>query len=199
MKRKIVQQKYQVKHIAVNGDPDLSTWLLTQAKEFGLTTLLAHADDGLIWGQVREGKLHLSSDYFPSVSPPLRTNTLQEGRLFGLSAELHLWRDKERDWQTCLVQDGVGQPVEAFDEYQMLWGTRHDDDRGAFTLVSDGELGHRHSPPVSAVKLQFDQRNQRRPLRLQVRHYLATDDDTGLVYIHLSRLVAVLPDTEVKL
>ncbi|MFB0546783.1 MAG: CRISPR-associated protein Csx19, partial [Anaerolineae bacterium] len=115
MKRKIEQHKYQLKHMPVHGEPDLSAWLLAQAEEFGLTTLLAHADDGLIWGQVREGKLHLSSDHFPAVSPPLRTNTLQEGRLFGPSAELHLWRDEGGHWQSRLVQDDLGQPVEAFD------------------------------------------------------------------------------------
>jgi len=197
MKRKIVQRQYQVESVLVNGDLDLTVWLLAQAQEFGLTTLLAHADDGLIWGQVRGERLYLSSEYFPRVSPPLRAVTLQEARLFGPEAELHLWRDEEGRWQARLVQDGTGEPVERFDEYQMLWGTRREGEKGGFTLVSDGEMGHRHAPPVPADKLRFGQKG-RRPLRLQVRHYLATDDHTGLLYVYLSRLVAVLPDTEVE-
>lgn len=198
MKRKIAQRQCQIRSIPVNGDPDLNVWLSAQAQTYGLTTLLAHADDGIIWGQVRDGKLHLSSEYFPRVSPPLRTVTLQEARLFGPSAEAHLWCDEDGCWQACLVQDGSGQHVEAFDEYQMLWGTKCEDEKGGFTLVSDGEMGHRHAPPVPGDNLRFDQNRQCRPLRLQVRHYLAADDDTGLMYVNLSRLVAVLTDTEVE-
>jgi CRISPR-associated protein (TIGR03984 family) len=198
MKREIVQRQYQITEVQVSGEEDLAAWLLEQAEKHNLTTLLAHADDGVIWGQMQDGKLHLSSDYFPQVSPPLRADTLQEGRLFGPAGELHLWRDEDGGWDARLVQDGVGQEADSFDEYQILWGTRRDGDEEGFTLVRDGERGQRHAPPVPADKLRFDQSVQRRPLRLQVRHYLAPDDDTGLVTVRLSRLVAVLPDTEVK-
>ena len=198
MKREIVRRNYQITEAPFSGEEDLATWVLEQADELKLGTLLAHADDGVIWGQVRDDGLHLSSQYFPQVSPPLRAATLQEARLFGPSGELYVWRDEEGGWGARLVGDGAGQEAETFDEYHMLWGTRRDDEEGGFTLVRDGERGQRHAPPLGTDKLSFDQRRQRRPLRLQVRHYLALDEDTGLVAVRLSRLVAVLPDTEVK-
>ena len=197
MKREIVQSKCQVRDIPLDPDLDLPAWLLEQAQTYGLATLLAHADDGVIWGQVRDDKLLLAGDNF-AVSPPLRAVTLQDARLFGPAAEVHLWRDEESGWRSCVVQDGIGNPVETLDEYHMLWGTQIENSEDGFTWVGDGEIKHYHAPPIEGNRLQFGQGGQRRPLRLWVRHYLETDDDTGLVTIGLSRLVDVLADTEVN-
>ncbi len=41
---------------------------------------LAHADDGVIWGRIRNGQLVISSNIFPDISPSLRTETLQQAR-----------------------------------------------------------------------------------------------------------------------
>jgi len=84
----------------------------------------------------------------------------------------------------------------------MLWGTCLEEEKEGFSLVSEGSegrMGHRHAPPISARRLRFDSMAQRRrrPLRLQVRHYLAEDSETGLAYIARSRLVAVCTDEEV--
>lgn len=200
MNRRTVERRYQVEPVfGMDGfGAGPGTWLLEQAAAYDLTTLLAHADDGVIWGRVENGQLQLSSKYLPSVSPPLRDVTLQECRLFGPSAELYVWRVSQGDWQARAVRDGVGELAYTFDEYQILWGTRRDDEQGGFTLVSDGAMGHRHAPPVPGDNLIFEEREQHRPLRLQIRHYLATDDRSGLVTVGLSRLVSVLPDTEVK-
>jgi CRISPR-associated protein (TIGR03984 family) len=199
MKREIVRRNYQIRGVPFSGEEDLAAWVLAQAGELKLGTLLAHADDGVIWGQVRDDGLHLSGQYFPQVSPPLRAATLQEARLFGAPGELYLWQDEAGGWGARLVVDGAGQEIETFDEYHMLWGTQREDEAGGFTLVRDGERGQRHAPPLGADSLSFDQGRQRRPLRLQVRHYLAPDEDTGLAAVRISRLVALLPDTEVKL
>ena len=73
------------------------------------------------------------------------------------------------------------------------------DDGDGFVLVNEGEMGHYHAPPLTAKQAEvLKQRQAHHPLRLWVRHYLERDDETGLVHIHLSRLVAVLLDTEVK-
>lgn len=198
MKRRIVDRLCHVEEVPVDSDWQLDTWLLSQARDRGLATLLAHADDGLIWGEVRHDGLHLSSAAFSQVSPPLRTKTLQQLWLFGPSADLSVWRAADGEWQARLIQDGVGQACQTFDEYQMLWGTRSEGERDGFTLLVDGQLGNRHAPPVPEDRLAFGRDGSRRPLRLQVRHYLHTDPETGLMSVYLSRLVAVLPHTEVK-
>lgn len=150
------------------------------AKSGQYRTLLAHAEDGVIWGKVENGKLALSSDAFPDVSPLLRPETLRELRLFGENAEWYLWRT-DTGWRSRAVVDGTGQPAEWFDESCILWGT---DSVGQaqlpFTLVTEVDTGIRHAPPLPL--------NARHSLRLVMRHYLAQDEQ-GAVYIQLSRLV----------
>jgi CRISPR-associated protein (TIGR03984 family) len=127
----------------------------------------------------------------------LRALTLQQARLVGPAAELLLWRT-EGGWQARLVTDDVGDEVECFDEWQILWGTRCEGSRDGFTLVADGAQGLRHAPPVRVDVRLFDPGENRRPLRLQVRHYLETDTESGLLRVTLSRLVQVTDETQVR-
>ena len=168
------------------GD-DPATWLSDQARQRGLTTLLAHADDGVIWGQVEDGRLITSHDAFADVSPPLRTLTLQQARLFGAQVELLLWRG-EIGWLARLVEDAPGSG-EHCDEGHVLWGNQRHDGCKGFTLVHEGRQGLFHAPPVGVLEDAFA--GGRRPLRLRVRHYLGADPDTGLVRVAISRLVKV--------
>jgi CRISPR-associated protein (TIGR03984 family) len=149
------------------------------AGEHHLRWLLAHADDGVIWGEVRENQLHLSSDVFPFVSPPLRAETLQQARLFGREAELLLWK-KGTGWQARVIQDGSGEDGEYYDESHLLWGTDVEERQDGFALLREGQEGLRHAPPLPE--------NVHLPVRLRVRHYLAYDTD-GQAYIAYSRLV----------
>lgn len=166
---------------------DLDEWLTTQARKHGLTTLLAHSDDGVTWGRVERSRLCTSHDLFgEAVSPPLRVVTLQQARLFGPQAELLLWRGAD-GWRTRLVEETPD--GEHYDESQMLWGNRREDGQGGFTLVSEGRQGLRHAPPVDVDAAAFSA--DHRPLRLQVRHYLRTEPETGLVRVALSRLVGL--------
>jgi hypothetical protein len=58
---------------------DMGVWMEAQAKEHSLSTLLAHADDGVIWGKINDkGNLLTSDTIAPGVSPPFRVNTLQQ-------------------------------------------------------------------------------------------------------------------------
>jgi CRISPR-associated protein (TIGR03984 family) len=163
-------------------------WLQAQAVQHSLQWLLAHADDGVIWGKLENGMLLTSDASAPEVSPPLRAETLQQARLFASHTELLLWRESESGWRARLIRDVDANTEshfqEAFDEPQILWGTRAQPLSNGFTLMSDGVQGLRHAPPVK-LDGAFDER--RRPLRLWVRHYL-TKDENGFIYIAASRL-----------
>jgi CRISPR-associated protein (TIGR03984 family) len=168
-------------------DSGVTEWLSAQAREHDLTTLLAHADDGVIWGRVDGGGLRTSHDVFgETVSPPLRAVTLQQVHLFGPQAELLVWRGED-GWMARLSEETPD--GEHYDEGQMLWGNQRVDGRDGFTLVSEGRQGLRHAPPVDVDAAEFSA--DHRPLRLQVRHYLQTEAETGLVRVALSRLVGL--------
>ncbi len=186
--RKIEPGGYRITPVSVADLPEgLAAWLLEQAKKHNLTTLLAHSDDGVICGQVTDTKLRTSHKVFGAPpSPELRAATLQQARLFGEQAELLLWR-ATGGWQARLAVDDPN--GEHYDQPQLLWGNRYVDSREGFTLVEEGRQGLRHAPPVYVPKAAFDE--DRHPLRLHVRHYLATDAETGVVDVALSRLVRV--------
>jgi CRISPR-associated protein (TIGR03984 family) len=164
-------------------------WLLEQAQAHGLTTLLAHADDGVIWGKVENGRLALSDKVFKDVSPPLREATLQELRLFGPKAELFVWRADYGGWRGRLIDDG-GTEIRgwSFLEQHLQWGDRLERVEGGFSLVREGQLGMRHALPMALEEGIFDPEADKHPIRLCVRHYLARDDD-GALYIDQGRLV----------
>ncbi len=187
MNRQIKTGQHQVQSLSVSDDveTELQKWVTAQARTYRMKWLLAHADDGVIWGEVRDDGLHLSSDIFPNddspaIFPPLRAVTLQQAHLFGPSAELLLWRDGV-DWRARMIQDGLGENGEYFDESHLLWGDRAEDHKDGFLLVRQGNEGLRHAPPLPQAEL---------PARLQVRHYLAYDPD-GQAYVAFSRLVAL--------
>lgn len=150
---------------------------------------LAHADDGVIWGRIRNGQLVISSNIFPNISPPLRTETLQQARLFGEQAEIRVWRDRY-NLQACRLQDHHDENAEAFDEEHILWGTRVETRQDGFTLVAEGRQGLRHAVPIDLADDNFSVNQQKHPLRLGLRHYLAYDRQ-GQAYVKLSRLVSL--------
>ena len=197
--RKIRRGGYRVTQTQdVKLGDDVKAWLLKQAKAYGLTTLLTHADDGVSWGKVTDDVLVTSHDVFGEPpSPKLRLETLQQARFFGEQAELLLWRTA-KGWQARLAEDTP--EGEHYDQSQLLWGDRRVDGRDGFTLVEEGQQGLRHAPPVDVPETEFleaekklgeEKKKRRHPLHLLVRHYLATDPETGVVDVALSRLVKV--------
>lgn len=167
---------------SLSDDPDIPDPLeaiQTQAALDRYTYLLAHSDDGVIWGFWDGSQLLLSSDKFPAVSPPLRAETLWEARLFGDKAEWFLWRE-DSVWRGREIQDWQGNPGQCYDEDQLLWGTLVEVSQPPFTLLREGEQGIRHAPPKPFTAP--------RSLHLRVRHYLA-EDASGAIYVRLSRLV----------
>jgi CRISPR-associated protein (TIGR03984 family) len=188
MKREIKSHPAVVEIITVESISDMKDWLQAQAIQYNLRWLLAHADDGVIWGELRNRQLVTSDSVAPEVSPPLRTETLQQARLFAEHAELLLWRDGDNQWHARLIRDAVeGEtPVftDAIDEPQLLWGT-HGEHRSGFTMLRDGAQGLRHAVPM---ELPLGKNNETDPLRLWVRHYLQ-EDQNGFTHIVVSRLL----------
>jgi CRISPR-associated protein (TIGR03984 family) len=143
--------------------------------------LLAHLDDGVVWGSVKNQSLKLSTP------PELRIETLWEVRLFGETSEWHAWRVEDQ-WFACTVADDVDQSNEmkAFDEKYILWGTdlvEGETSEEGFYPVQEADLGIMHAPPIKM-------KNGRHTLKLSVRHYL-DHDETGSVFVKLSRLMGL--------
>ncbi|MCL1473248.1 CRISPR-associated protein Csx19 [Argonema antarcticum] len=162
----------------------LKKWLT----DYHLTYLLAHADDGVIWGRFDNGKLTIANEVFTKPDfyfPPLRLSTLQQCRIFGQQGEVLLWKYGEK-WKWRFI----GNPQEDFiPESQILWGTQLEEEpKNGFTLVSDGSQGLKHAVPLINIPFSPDKKNLYRPIRLEVRHYIDYDD-SGVAKIYLSRLV----------
>ena len=180
MKREIETVKYTLTGPTPVKDPCAE--IVEQSSTGRYQYLLAHADDGVIWGYIDKGKLVLSSDpdAFKEISPQLRNETLWEARLFGENEECFLW-SAEDSWWSREITDGQGEEGEAFIESLILWGTDLDGQvKRQFSPMREADLGIRHSPPT-----QWEDRHK---TRLRVKHYLDYDEG-GVVYIFLSRLV----------
>ena len=167
---------------------DFPGWLHKNAKNNGLKHLLAHAEDGVIWGEFRgnDYKLVTSGDdnVFPQLAK-LRLCTLQQCRIFGKNAEVMLWKVGQ-NWKARSIEHGHLSDKDYIPEEQILWGTQAEEEhKKGFTLVSDGSQGLRHAVPLTGITFKG---KDSRPLRLTVHHYIDYDED-GVARIYLSRLV----------
>ena len=191
--REIRGCSYAIEQVVVDTEfrDDAKEWIAEQARGRGLHTLLAHADDGVIWGQLVQGELELSTTVLEQ-SPPLRAKTLQQARLFGEAGELYLWKDQDCNWWARLLTDEIREDGDylCFDEPQILWGDRPvGDPQGGFTLVADGQQGLCHAVPLTDIPFG---KPQVRPLRLGVRHYVEVDErSSGMPRVTHSRLTGV--------
>lgn len=169
---------------AFKDDDELRSWLASQAPSVSTQTpyLLAHADDGVIWGRFDNGKLTIANQIFTESNfPTLRLCTLQQCRIFGKQGEVLLWKYGEK-WKWRFI----GNPEENFIlEAQILWGT-HGERRDNFTLLWDGSQGLKHAVPLGIVA--GSDRKLDQPVRLVVHHYINYNEE-GVAYIYRSRLV----------
>ncbi len=200
MKRKIINTEATckpVEPIKMVGFVDNPTeWLSRQMRTHKLKYLLAHADDGVIWGRLDGKELITSHDVEPKYSPPLRVETLQMVRIFAPVGELLVWHDEAGAWAGRLITETTppgtkAEWTEAFDEQQILWGTNTQPPKRDFTLVSEGTQGLFHVVPLNLSGQKIDAQN--RPLQLVVRHYLK-EDDYRFVRVNASRLLNLLPE-----
>jgi CRISPR-associated protein (TIGR03984 family) len=170
----------------------LKQWIETQQKAYQLTYLLAHAEDGVIWGRFDAEQL-VTAERLWIQSPELQPSRLQQCRIFGQHAEVMLWR-KNAGWQARVVHDAQ-QKVDCIVEAQMVWGSTAEAQGEGFTLLADGQQGLRYALPLSSVPCSSKPTKPPwRPARLHVKHYIK-DDFTGIAHIYLSRLfdLTVLP------
>ena len=186
-------------------------WLSKQMRGHRLKYLLAHADDGVIWGRLDDQELITSHRVAPKHSPQLRIETLQMVRAFSRAGELLVWRNEDGEWAGRLITEATrpnttdeqvsqlsaesGQPVptdewtEAFDEQQILLGTKAVLLDKGFYLMSEGSQGLFHAVPLHPGEIG----EQNRTLRLVVRHYLQADE-YGFTRVNTSRLFSLLPE-----
>lgn len=180
---------YQLTGVPVDDEfnTDPAAWMVKHAQQYNLRYLLAHADDGVIWGRIDNSELHTSHGIAPA-SPSLHPSTLQQARLFSPAGELLLWRD-DNGWRARLVADVPGNDDDIIDEDQILWGDTVDATTNGFTLLREGSQGMRHAVPIVVTPTQL----KHHQLRLRVRHYISENED-GEASITLSRLVQLLPE-----
>lgn len=189
----------EITHIPSLSGTDLRLWLEQTATIYGCTYLFAHADDGVIWGRFDAGTLITSHDVFGALHCPatIRTTTLWEARLFGVNAEVLLWR-VDGIWRARVIHDATLSPHDDYlIEQQMLWGDHAESHAEGFTLLVDGSEGLRHAVPIMVPDTAFidtrdkEQQRRLRPVRLRVHHFIDFDD-AGNARIALSRLVDLM-------
>lgn len=155
---------------------DVRAWLESQLSE-KRPTLLAFADDGVIWGRSVNGKLVTGPD-----QPELRGKTLQQAFVFGADDEVRLFRDEPGTWQARRVVD----TGEIIVESQILWGDKSEGRQGDFLQTSEFRKGIPNQfLPVDGVF------NDEECVRLEVHHMVAYNEQTGEARIALSRLAGL--------
>jgi CRISPR-associated protein (TIGR03984 family) len=168
-----------------SDDESLKKWIECKAQKYNLKYLLAHAEDGVVWGRFDNEELKTSGDVFTEFAK-LRSQTLQECRIFSKDGgEVHLWRNG-KEWRSHFTEDRHYKLEETIEERQILWGT-HGQKESNFTLLRDGSQGLRHAVPFTDIALGIDNKLLN-PVRLVVHHYI-TYDDVGVARISHSRLV----------
>jgi CRISPR-associated protein (TIGR03984 family) len=184
--------------ITLTDDRQLQDWIDRQMQD-GRNFLLAHCDDGVIWGRRTADGLLTSHQIAPSISPRLRLTTLQQLFVFGEDettqnwcGEARLWRG-ERSWEESLVTKNP--TTDYLDEDQVLWGTEViplNNSQGFTRVREKQQQGMEQIVPITVTPQQLEQRR----LKFRVRHFIERDRETGEARIYLSRLITVFVSTE---
>jgi CRISPR-associated protein (TIGR03984 family) len=156
---------------------DVRTWLESQMNE-KRPTLLAFADDGVIWGRLMSNKLVTGHD-----QPELRESTLQQAFVFGQEDEIRLFHDELGNWKTSHVADEGDVIVES----QILWGDQSEGDaQNGFLQVSEFRKGI----PNQFLPVERPIGNDE-CVRLEVHHLIEYDEETGEARVAISRLAGL--------
>lgn len=188
-----------VEKIAAPVDDDsVLAWLKGQMGE-ERPYLLAHTDDGIIWGKWHEQQLVIAnylgnSQSLREIAPPLQALTLQQAFIFGLNSQVHLYHDELENWAARRVQENANADV--IPESQLLVGDEVIDcwPEQEFTHLRDKR--QQGLDQVLPIKIdETDIANGKRP-RLLVHHFVSYDPQSGEARIGLSRLVNVYLGSE---
>ncbi|GAB4400394.1 MAG: CRISPR-associated protein Csx19 [Anaerolineales bacterium] len=162
-------------------DGNLRAWLEGQMNK-DKATLLAFADDGVIWGHWDE-KLITAHDVDASY-PMLQDKTLQQAFVFGKDSEVRLFRDELGNWKSFEVRDAG----EVIVESQILWGDKpaaQQPGNPIFQRLS----AERKGIPEQLIPVQGTM-DENSAVRLEI-HHLVNYTDAGEAYIAISRLAGL--------
>jgi len=174
--------------VPVNTTEATESWLAALMVQQSLPWLLAVTREGIVWGELRDDELHLSTGAtaFPDSGPSaLSWEELESCRCFGPDGELLIWVSPSGP-AARLRLDTDGDDDEYLEEHYQLWGEGREL-RDGFVRLVEGEQGITHHPPLGAAVPTGTRAS------LQVRHYLREDAATGVVSIGASRLVGWRP------
>jgi CRISPR-associated protein (TIGR03984 family) len=144
---------------------------------------LGHADDGVLWGKVEQGRLIMAP------ATPLERETLLDLRLFNLEHELRIFR-RGAALRACHVTQARGREeavcYQAIEQRSyLLLGRPEQAPEGEFvTLLGPG--GQRHTPPRL--------KGGAAPTKLLVRHYYEQEPDSGLLRESTQRYLELLSE-----
>jgi len=154
-------------------------WLNEQAIGKKLNWLLAHAEDVIIWGQLKGDVLATSIPEINQYAPHLR-----EVRLFGETGEWLLWRERA-NWRGRLIEEGDGLICQTYDEPHLMWGSKVVSASEDFSIVSEERDVLELVLPIASLPAERQTR-----VALKVRHTLDYDKD-GQAFIDCSRLAGL--------
>jgi CRISPR-associated protein (TIGR03984 family) len=118
----------------------------------------------------------------------LRGKTLQQAHVFGEEMEVRLFRDEMGKWKALKIED----EGEIITESQILWGDKLDEDKNQPTHPSFMRLlAERKGIPPQILPIERRKYTDGKYVRLEVRHMVEFDKDTGEAYIKLSRLAGL--------
>ena len=166
--------------VSVPESGKLQGWFTEQLQKYG-STLLAFADDGVIWGSLTNGVLQCAPE-----APALREITLQQAFVFGAECEVRLFRNEIGDWKALRVVDG-DDPQLIIKESLILWGNEAlKPAKNGFIYASEYRAGIPGQWLPLAETFGPD-----KCARLEVHHLLEVNPETGEARIVLSRLAGL--------
>lgn len=164
-------------------DGNIRAWLESQMREHNLSTLLAFADDGVIWGYWDGNQLTTSHDVDASYSE-LMEKTLQQAFAFNNKLEVRLFRDELGNWKAWQIKDAG----EVITESQILWGDKPAEEQPDSPIFQRLLAERKGIPPqLIPVKGVVDNNFI---VRLEV-HHLVDYTAAGEAYIAISRLAGL--------
>lgn len=164
---------------------DASKWLVAQPPVGDSAWLLAYADDGVIWGEVKAGKLIQAYEIFGESFPKLEAETLQHAHLFGSLGEIRIFRQAGK-LKAVRLEEEEDEECDAFTRSYILWGDKQKNEKDGWSWVEDGQLGIHQALPLS-----YPVGKRGRIFRLEVRYYLQYEPDHGQASVGASRLLAL--------
>ena len=153
-------------------------WLNEQAIDKKMNWLLAHTEDKIIWGRLKDNVLVTSTlDLNQNVA------RLREVRLFGEAGEWLLWRERA-NWRGRLIEEADGPVCKTYDEPFLLWGSKVKTSSEEFSIVLEERDMLELVLPVASLP------TDKKRVALKVRHVLDYDGD-GQAFISCSRLAGL--------